>query len=102
MPSRVKPARSATRSDAVLPTFTYAATRLMPSERACSAEERAIVVSNAAAARVREHEVPNLDNPALGIEVVERASADDLARLSIDGGERQQPSRLGERRQVSQ
>lgn len=61
----------------------------MPSEKACSASRRAIVLATPRAARMRQDEVADLDDSALGIEVVERASAEDLTAPSIDGDERE-------------
>jgi hypothetical protein len=48
----------------------------------------------------REHEISDLDDPPLHVEAVDRAAADDLARLGMRGGERQQPTLLGHGRQV--
>ena len=50
--------------------------------------------------RMGQHEVADLDDLALGVEVVERAAADDLPAASVDRGERQQPSCLGEPGQI--
>ena len=74
----------------------------MPSEKHVLGEHARDRRRGAASARVREHEVADLDDLPLGIEVVERAAADDFAGLGVDGGERQQPSPFGERRQLLQ
>ena len=81
----------------MFPTFlTYAATRSMPSEKALG-EQTGHRRREAAPARVREHEVADLDDAAFGIEVVESRSAHDFTGLRVDGGERHQASLFGER-----
>ena len=54
------------------------------------------------ATRGRQHEVADLDDPPLRVEVMERAAADDLAALGVGGGERQQAALLGELRQLAE
>ena len=76
----------------MFPTFTYAATRSIPSENACSESSRAIVVATPRAASVRQHEVADLDDQALAVEVMERPAADDLAAAGINGREGQEPA----------
>ena len=51
-----------------------------------------------APARRGQHEVADLDDPPLHVEVVNRAAADDLAALGMRSGERQQPALLGQDR----
>ena len=72
----------------------------MPREKACSASVRAIVVATPRPRAAGKHEVADLDDPPLRVEVMERAAADDLAGLGMRSGERQQPPLLGQGRQV--
>jgi hypothetical protein len=53
---------------------------------------------DAAPTRMWQNEVTNLDDLALAVEVVQHASADNLAAGSIDGTQRQQSPFLGEDR----
>jgi len=46
------------------------------------------------ATRGRQHEVPDLHDLPLGVEVMERAAADDLAALCLGGRKRQQAALL--------
>ena len=52
----------------------------------------------AATPGMRQHEVADLDDPPLGVEVVQRATPDDLAAARIKSSERQQPSSFGQHR----
>ena len=54
----------------------------------------------AAPPSVGQHEVADLDDLPLGVEMVQGSAADDLAALRLDGCKRQQASSLGERRQL--
>src|SRR5262245_60071091 len=54
----------------------------------------------AAAPSAWQHEVADLDDLPLRVEVVEHARADDLAALDVASREREQPAGLREHRQV--
>lgn len=87
-PSRVNPARSSTRSDGVLPTFTYAATRLYAEREGMLGEQARDRGRDTPPTCMWKHEVADLDDCPLGIEMVERAAAYDLARLGVERCER--------------
>jgi len=51
---------------------------------------------------VRQHEVADLDDLALGVEMVQRAAPDDLAAASVNRRKRQEAPRLRKHRQLAE
>ena len=77
-PSRTKPRRSSTRSDAVLPTRTCASTRQIPFTAACSVSLRTDPGRDAQAPGLDEEPVTDLDDVAQRIEMMKRRAAEQF------------------------
>ena len=97
MPSRVKPARSRHALRRNIADVHVSGDALDPKRKGVLGQRRAIVVATPRPSRVRQHEIADLDDAALRVEVMERPATDDLACHFVGRGQREESPHRRER-----